>query len=939
MGNNIQEYAQMADNTASQITGSYQEWTSFLTTAARLYKYPYHEQLMIYAQRPEATACASYELWNKRMGRYVRRGSKGIALLDMSGDKPRIKYVFDVADTGRTEHSRRFELWEFRQEHEKAVSAMLERRYDVSGERRIEEQFEGVAAQLADEYWNAHQRDILGVVDDSFLYGYDDFNVGVAFRTAATVSVTYSLMSRCGLEPEDYFGHEDFLSVFDWNTPEAVTELGTAVSTINQAVLRQIEITIKQYEREHSAERTEQHEERVDVSGQRGLPDPEHRTEPATDAERGQVRTDAEEVPSGEPAGSLQPPAAVGETASAPAGDRPDGASAVGADDAGIGESGRGDGSPESQRPDEVGGSDEQLQGPGGGDHPERVGVRLTSPEPVPEADSEPSAQTDLFGEHGESGQFSLFPTERQQIQSIEEAESAADAPFASSVSQADIDQILRFGSNTEDSRKRVALEFMKQKSPEKIVAFLKTEYHGGYGIKGADGDMSVWYAEDGIQQFMEELLEPPFYLRRNIRVNFSEYTAEWYISNKSSVGYANINACFIYGTERINAYKILEDTLNLRDVRVYDTKIDVDGSEKRVLNSKETTLAQQKQQAIKDAFQEWVWKEPSRRQALVQKYNELFNSTRPREYDGRHIIFSGMNPEIQLREHQLNAIAHVLYGGNTLLAHEVGSGKTFEMAAAAMESKRLGLCSKSLFVVPNHLTDQWASEFLRLYPSANLLVATKKDFEPRNRKKFCARIATGNYDAVIIGHSQFEKIPMSIERQERLLYEQIEEITDGIAGLKASNAERFTIKQLEKTKKNLEAKLQKLQDSSRKDDVVTFEQLGVDRIFVDEAQYYKNLFLYTKMRNVAGLSTSDAQKSSDMLMKCRYLDEITGGKGVVFATGTPISNSMTELYTMMRYLQHGMLKSSGLTHFDSWASTFGETITAIELAPEGYNF
>ena len=447
----------------------------------------------------------------------------------------------------------------------------------------------------------------------------------------------------------------------------------------------------------------------------------------------------------------------------------------------------------------------------------------------------------------------------------------------------------------------------------------------------------ATWIDKKYIQQFMFELLEPPLYARRSLEVNYSEFTAEWNISGKNSIPYNDINARMTYGTDCANAYKILEDTLNLRDVRIYDTVRDADGKEKRVLNSKETTLAQQKQQAIKEAFRDWIWKDPDRRRELVQLYNERFNSTRPREYDGRHLIFPGMNPEITLREHQLNAIAHDLYGGNTLLAHEVGAGKTFEMIAAAMEGKRLGLCQKSLFAVPNHLTEQWASEFLRLYPSANILVATKKDFETRNRKKFCARIATGDYDAVIIGHSQFERIPVSRERQERLLQEQIWEIEDGVAELKASRAERFTIKELERTKKNLETKLQKLHDAARKDDVVTFEQLGVDRLYVDEAHSFKNLFLYTKMRNVAGLSTTDAQKSSDMLLKCRYIDEITHGKGVTFATGTPISNSMTELYTMMRYLQHDMLKRNSLTHFDCWASAFGETTTAIELAPEGY--
>ena len=450
----------------------------------------------------------------------------------------------------------------------------------------------------------------------------------------------------------------------------------------------------------------------------------------------------------------------------------------------------------------------------------------------------------------------------------------------------------------------------------------------------------ATWLDPSIVQQFMMETFQPPYRIRYNnaITVRYSPYTSEWRISNKSATGYGDIMATETYGTRRANAYKILEDTLNLRDSRVYDT-IEEDGKEKRVLNQNETTLAQQKQQAIKDAFAGWVWKDPQRRTLLVKKYNELFNSTRPREYDGSHIHFVGMNPEINLREHQRNAVAHVLYGYNTLLAHEVGAGKSFEMAASAMELKRLGLCQKSLFVVPNHLTEQWASEFLRLYPHAKLLVTSKKDFEPGNRKKFCARIATGDYDAVIIGHSQFEKIPLSAERQERLIQEQMDEIEEAIEEAKSQAGEHFTVKQLEKLRKSLKQKLEKLQGTDRKDDVVTFEQLGVDRLFVDESQNYKNLFLYTKMRNVAGLSTSEAQKSSDMFGKCRYLDEITGGRGVIFATGTPLSNSMTEMYTLMRYLQYNTLQQKGLTHFDAWASTFGETTTAIELAPEGTGY
>ena len=449
----------------------------------------------------------------------------------------------------------------------------------------------------------------------------------------------------------------------------------------------------------------------------------------------------------------------------------------------------------------------------------------------------------------------------------------------------------------------------------------------------------ATWLDPDIIQKFMTETFQIPYYLRHAVKVRYSPYTAEWRVEGKTATGRSDIISSETYGTSRANAYKILEETLNLKDVRIYDTIEDAEGKPKRVLNKRETMLAQQKQQVIKDAFTNWVWQDPQRRIALVKQYNELFNSTRPREYDGSHIKFVGMNPEITLREHQRNAIAHVLYGGNTLLAHEVGAGKTYEMAASAMEAKRLGLCQKSLFVVPNHLTEQWASEFLNLYPNAKLLVARRKDFETANRKKFCARIATGDYDAVIIGHSQFERIPLSFERQERIIQEQIYETLAAINELKVHAGENFSIKQMEKTRKTLEIKLEKLRSDERKDDVITFEQLGVDRLFVDESHFYKNLFLTTKMRNVAGLSTSEAQKSSDMFGKCRYLDEITGGRGVVFATGTPVSNSMTELYTVMRYLQYSTLQQKKLTHFDCWASTFGETTTAIELAPEGTGY
>ena len=448
----------------------------------------------------------------------------------------------------------------------------------------------------------------------------------------------------------------------------------------------------------------------------------------------------------------------------------------------------------------------------------------------------------------------------------------------------------------------------------------------------------ATWLPTEIVEQFMFEFLGTPRYAQWNIKVHFSAYTGEWNIEGKS-YDRSNVKAYSTYGTGRINAYKIIEETLNLKDVRIFDYVEDADGKKKAILNKKETAIAQAKQELIKQGFQDWVWSDPERRERLCRLYNDKFNSLRPREYDGSHIVFSGMNPEIELREHQRNAVAHILYGGNTLLAHAVGAGKTFEMVSAAMESKRLGLCSKSLFVVPNHLTEQWASEFLQLYPSANILVATKKDFETKNRKKFCGRIATGDYDAIIIGHSQFEKIPMSIERQRAILEQQLDEVTEGIAELKKNRGDNFSVKQLERTKKSVKQKLDKLNDQSKKDDVVTFEELGVDRLFIDESHYYKNLFLYTKMRNVGGIAQTEAQKSSDLFMKCRYLDEITGGRGTVFATGTPISNSMVELYTIQRYLQYNTLVQNNLQHFDAWASTFGETITAVELTPEGTGY
>ena len=1864
-------YRQMAEQVSTRLVGSWQEWTAFLITASRLYKYPFHEQMMIYAQRPDATACAEYDLWNEKMGRYVRRGSKGIALVDDSGDRPRLRYVFDISDTGTREHSRTPWLWQLEEQHIEPVSAMLERNYGIAGDD-LAQQLTDVAGKLASEYWDEHQQDFRYIVDGSFLEEYDDLNVAVQFKSAATVSIAYALMSRCGLEPKRYFQHKDFMSIFDFNTPATVGALGAAVSQINQQVLRQIGVTIQNYEREHIAERSITHGEQPDIHEERRLPDSRSEPERAAEETPGQVRQDAQSVPEGTSTPDLQPSADEREAVPAPAGDRGDGEQPSGADDAPAGGVGGRDGGTESPRSDALGGPDEHLQGTGRGNSADRAYQQLSffpseaeqiqrideaenvktssafsfaQEQPQPEATDQetevakptlrelhekykpivleavsqdiryrnacghsdyenamiecnaavrraildshdielirlfsdvpefrqrlhrevadetypklhellrPLSDNDIdraiqgwngkieskhavvryMKKHGrekdtaawlahefdggdgktplairpESPNGMALPwpkVQRRIAQLIKEdrfytqvekdnlddvdpiairetlaqrgivdgqvvdpekldgdpfvqrvmadaqriaAEETSEQPTPPDLSgqpitrtgdtitigngdpvheiditvsdeeyeairqtipdekaddpstpiyhvgdtvylenqeyritelREDTVQLLPTGMSypiyraesrerfeqmlREDARNEATTEFLplnpetvdkehteppagtlrsgseqagepetppqpapgnfrimddnlgtggpKEKfwrnikaiatlkqieqenrhatleeqhllsqyvgwggisdafDPEKpawaaeyselkelltpeeyaaargstlnahytsptviraiyeavgrmgfetgnilepscgvgnffgmlpeemrnsrlygveldsisgriakqlypkaditvagfettdrrdfydlavgnvpfgqyqvrdkaydklnfsihnyffakaldqvrpggVVAFVtsrctmdakdstvrrylaqraellgairlpnnafkanagtevvsdiiflqkrdrpldivpewtqtgqtedgfainryflghpemvlgrqkpESTAHGmdytvnpiegleladqlhdavkyirgtyqeaelpelgegeaidtsipadpnvkNYSYTVVDGDVyyrenscmvrpdlnataearvkglvglrecvqqlidlqmdaatpdsaiqdkqaelnrlydsfsakyglindranrlafaddssyyllcalevidedgklerkadmftkrtikphkavdtvdtasealavsisekacvdmaymaeltgktgdelaaelqgvifrapgqlekdgtphyvtadeylsgnvrrklrqaqraaqqdpsfavnvealtaaqpkdldaseievrlgATWIDKKYIQQFVYETFDTPFYLQRNIEVNYSSFTAEWQITGKSSVSQNNVAAYTTYGTSRANAYKILEDSLNLRDVRIYDTIEDADGKERRVLNAKETTLAAQKQQAIRDAFKDWIWKDPDRRQALVRQYNEEMNSTRPREYDGGHITFGGMNPAITLREHQKNAIAHVLYGGNTLLAHEVGAGKTFEMVAAAMESKRLGLCQKSLFVVPNHLTEQWASEFLRLYPSANILVTTKKDFETHNRKKFCARIATGDYDAIIMGHSQFEKIPISRERQERLLQEQIDEITEGIAEVKYSGGERFTVKQLERTKKSLEARLEKLQAESRKDDVVTFEQLGVDRLFVDEAHNYKNLFLYTKMRNVAGLSTSDAQKSSDMFAKCRYMDELTGNRGVIFATGTPVSNSMTELYTMQRYLQYDRLQELNMTHFDCWASRFGETVTALELAPEGTGY
>ena len=1681
-------YSQLASNTARRLTGNWERWADFLSLAGRLYKYPYSDQLLIYAQRPDATACAEYDVWNNRMNRFVRRGAKGIALLDDSGGTPHLRYVFDVSDTGTRRNSLDPDLWQMDFTFREPVAEMLAKTYGVS-DPNFAQQLADLSGKLVEDYWDNNAQDIRDIVDGSLLEGYDDLNLEMEFKSAGAISITWLLLSRCGIDPEGWFDRDDFQAVYSFSTPAAANVLGTAVTESCSQVLRQIERTIKTTIRRRNAERSQEYGQ-LNLFSERGLYDSEPDSRPGPGQAPGQVRTDAESVPEGTPAPDLQSDAAVRQPVPAPAGGGRDSAPAAGTDDAPAGEGRGSDGSTEGREPDEMGGPDEHLQGTGrgnsdGGTH-QQLSFFPTEAEQIEEIDRRAETEkvsafsfsgedialamasgsgfangkeriaayfeedhtpkeraeflkneygiggrswTFLDGSHGflehnsrgislrsyPNGQEQRFswsdvakrigvliaagkylgeaeqdtpavPSEtadeprtegetlREKLadrgiengqvvdsekldndpfiqQVVSDAEQAAAEPAADVLEQEEPEKLQpafttepvaaypaeetnlpydavveklhietperetpapparnfrisddhlgeggpkqKFARNVEAIRTLQTLEsenrnatpeeqeilsryvgwggladafdpdkdswakeyaqlkellspeeyaaarastlnahytsptviraiydgvekmgfqtgnilepscgvgnffgmlpesmagsklygveldsisgritqklypeanitvagfettkqqdfydlaignvpfgqygvndkdynklgfsihnyfFAKaldQVRPGGVVAFVTSRYtldskdssarkylaeradllgairlpnnafraNAGtdvvsdiiflqkrdhpidqepdwvqlgktengisinqyfvdhpemvlgelttestqYGreestvlplegvnladqlkeaISHLDGeyreaehtapdvgesetsrdflpadpnvknfsytvvDGEVYYREnsvmthlelnetakgrvkgmvelrqivhdlidlqmedgpddaiqakqselnaaydkfsaeygllndrkngrlfeddssyyllcslenldengklkskadmftkrtirpernishaatpsealaisigergrvdlpymsellgkpgeyDGIitdlrgvifkdpsadvtdpeagwqtadeylsgnvrnklriaqlavqtnpefapnlealtkaqprdleaseidvrlgatwldpkviQQFMTETFQVPFYLRRAIQVNFSPLTAEWQIEGKTKTGFNDVAAYETYGTSRANGYKILEDTLNLKDVRVYDTIEDANGKQQRVLNKKETTLAQQKQQAIKDAFAGWIWKDPQRRETLVKQYNELFNSTRPREYDGSHIHFVGMNPEISLREHQKNAIAHVLYGGNTLLAHEVGAGKTFEMAASAMEAKRLGLCQKSLFVVPNHLTLQWAQEFLHLYPSAKLLVANKKDFETANRKKFCARIATGDYDAVIIGHSQFEKIPLSFERQERIIQEQIDEIQAAITEMKYRVGERFTIKQMEKTRKGLEQRLEKLKATERKDDVVTFEQLGVDRLFVDESHSFKNLFLYTKMRNVAGLSTSEAQKSSDMFGKCRYMDELTGGRGVIFATGTPVSNSMTELYTVMRYLQYGTLQQKGLTHFDCWASTFGETTTAIELAPEGTGY
>ncbi len=1528
MTNKLQSYIQLAGQTAARVTKNPGNWTGFLNTASRIYRYPFPDQLLIHAQRPKVTACASYEIWNRRMRRYIRRGSKGIGLIRVKNGYPRLRYVFDVADTGKKEDSCTPWLWEYKEEYQDTVTRALEARFGVSGEYGLADQLQRVAGQLAEDFWQDHQRDIVYECEGSRLEELDEHSIGLKFQIAMTVSVSYVLLTRCGLELNQGFTDGDFQDIPDFDTQRIVKILGAAVSQASEQMLRTIAVAIYEFEHQEKPDKqaskpsvrevydkykviikrlvladkayqnacqnsdrqeaileykeafkravlnvkdtdfmrlyydmqefrsrlqkelfdetypvlsavqnqeifegtlepeestpdnvvpepeaagTTDMESEPDIQESENAdyqvgdtvyikgtayeiteigmfdvqlrdtsqeypifrveskdrladmirPDPGNTTQPTTDSEAPvfmETEADVQEAPVPEAKNfqitddhlgegglkakfrmnmdaitvlkriesegrsatpeeqeilskyvgwggipdafepkkedwakeykELDAALTPEEYASArlstlnshytspvviqaiykaignmgfksgrilePAmgignffGLLPEGMSTsrlygVELDDISgriakllypdadihitgyekvdfqndffdlaVGNVPFGQyqvNDPEynklgfsihnyfiaktldqvhpggilafvtsrytmdsqntdvreylSQRADLLGAirlpnnafkanantdvvsdilflqkrdtssveAPEWVQTAENEDgflvnsyfltHPDMVLGKETSEStqygqdytvvPIPGADLAGQLQKAVSLVSGTYQEAVLeAPKSSILVETIQADDSVKNYSFAViddeiyyrenscmkkvelnatakarvkgmaalrdcvhklielqmvectpdsaiTAQQTELNQLYNNFTNKyglinsranrlafdKDSsyyllcsleildddgklerkadmftkrtikqhrtvtsvdtasealtvsigeKAKVDLSFMAQltgKTEDELIRELQgviykdpitkswqtaDEYLAGnvrkklrQAIKAASEDPAyqinvealikaqpkdldaseievrlgaTWIDKSYIQRFMVETLNPPAYLHDRIVVNYSSFTAEWNISNKMAVPSNDVAAYTTYGTDRANAYRILEDSLNLRDIRIYDTVEDAEGKEKRVLNHKQTTLAQQKQQALKDAFRDWIFKAPERRQALVHHYNETMNNTRPREYDGSHIVFPGINPEIQLQPHQVNAIAHVLYGGNTLLAHEVGAGKTFEMIASAMESKRLGLCHKSIFVVPNHLTEQTVAEFLRLYPAANILVTTKKDFQTSNRKKFCARIATSDVDAVIIGHSQFERIPISTERQERLIQEQIDEITAGIQEVKASNGERFTVKQLERTKKSLEVRLEKLQANDRKDDVVTFEELGVDMMFVDESDLYKNLFLYTKMRNVAGLSTADAQKSSDMFAKCRYLDEITGGRGIVFATGTPISNSMTEMYSIQRYLQYDRLQEMGMGQFDSWASRFGETVTALELAPEGTGY
>lgn len=923
----LYEVKALAHETQSRIRQDVNAWNDFLEHASRVYRYRFMDQILIYAQRPDAVACATMNIWNSKMGCWIKKGNRGIALIDESNSR-KLKYVWDVASVVPKMGGHLPRLWIRKPYHTETIQNRLLKVYGLQPQTdkydtkqpSIEHTMDYLVEYLADEYAAdiaqekySSDNSPLSELDEE-KYKMDEYrrNVRFFFR----YGLNRMIKERMGLSTG---GFSDYDMSFIKDLPESdFCELSSRMTDAAQQALREVGIAVLTYDRVHGIDRdpnvdynalkrkSAEREEKTygtRIHQSRRLRDTEPYTEQGTTGTADEIRTYAQDLAQKELQGEVRYDANVrGTSGTLPKGTE-ESTGRDGQNRAADEKTGRSYRAAEDAGPAEMDTNDEQHPEQGRGNSEGYSDLHFIENEIVPESGTDEDEYVPESGTWQTSEEY-LSGNIRKKLISAEKA-LKEDASYSDNV------------------------EYLKKAMPKPLTA---SEIEVRLG--------ATWINAEYIEQFMKDVLHTPqrLFSREWVAVKFAPINCEWNIKGKNADSY-NPLVTGTYGTGRINAYQILENTLNLKDVKVYDRILQPDGSEKRVINREQTMLASQKQDALKEAFKDWIFRDPERREVLVKKYNELFNSSRPRTYDGSHLKFPGMTPDVELKPHQLNAVAHVMYGDNTLLAHCVGAGKTFEMIASAMESKRLGLCHKSLFVVPNHLTEQWAGDFLRLYPGANILAATEKDFEPARRKRFCARIATGDYDAVIIGHTQFAKIPLSDERQKRLMQEQIDEITESISEAKASNGEHFTIKQMEKTKKNLEVRLAKLNDAGKKDNAVTFEQLGVDRLFVDESQEFKNLFLFTKMRNVAGISQNDSQKASDMYGKCRYIDEITGGRGITFATGTPISNSMTELYTNMRYLQAGRLKELGFENFDAWASTFGETQTAIELAPEGTGY
>lgn len=1122
MANKYQLVNEMANETIKYISQSSENWIEFLNTASNNYKYSFSEQVLIYAQKANATACADIETWNKRLKRWVNKGAKGIALLSIENGRSVLRHVFDISDT----HSgigQDLKLWEVKPSYTNGIIETLENSFgNLEIKDTLAEAIYSSSINLVEDNFQDYLVDLKEVTEGSFLQELNDIELESYFRGILANSIAYMTMKRCGIDPMEHFSLADFEIIKQFNNKRVISRLGAATSDIAEREIREIYSSVINFEKNNKLtnrtfvnnEKMNYHNneeknsegrndyDRINIQTNGRLSDTTSSITKNKENNTGEIFKNEGELPK-----RIQKRVIRGiddrwQNGRTFRRNRTDSSKENETNNNKFSRKEPNNRENEKRESNGVGTSNELNKKPSRGNDNSRVNLQLN-----------------LF-EDTYVPPIKELPSVEKQIDNIKTQAEVENTP-AFSFTQEMIDKTLQSGTGHQNGKFRVYRLYQETLSSKERQDFLKKEfnYYGTNGVAGLDGiwveytpskglklskreiedtmqvnwntiekrigeliSLDRYFANDEKEKYQNWLendyenekwmfnqvfkdenvnendkieiqnIDKNYKLKNgnyfhfhtneegyyyaiydnrgteidgglleysqntdkenldDIRKDLAEFTGitelidknleevsqefidnlefdiipreieqaqnvlnlfkkreengeplnrDEYYKNQEKHNYHindnllgegtpkekksndrnNVKAYTTYGTSRINAYKIIEQTLNLKDVKIFDTFIDDEGRKQRVLNRKETAIACSKQDAIKEAFLNWVWEDPERRNHLVRLYNDKFNCIRPREYDGSHIDFVGMNPEIKLRTHQLNAVAHVLYGNNTLLAHEVGAGKTFEMVASAMESKRLGLCNKSLFVVPNHIIEQFASEFLQLYPSANILVATKKDFETKNRKKFCSRIATGEFDAVIIGHSQFERIPMSIERQIALLEEQISDITKGIASEKNNRGENYTIKQMEKTRKSLETRLEKLHKEERKDDVVTFEELGVDKLFVDEAHNYKNLFLYTKMRNVGGIAQTEAQKSSDLFMKCRYLDEITGGKGSVFATGTPVSNSMAELYTMQRYLQYTGLKENSLEHFDNWASTFGETVTAIELAPEGTGY